>query len=64
MAAVNVTSVQVLNNPNTFFAPLQFEISYECHCELQEGALAPLRHVGTEVTTLEAFQVHQCTACW
>lgn len=47
MAAVNVTSVQVLNNPNTFFAPLQFEISYECHCELQEDLEWKLTYVGS-----------------
>ena len=40
MTAINITSVQVLNNPASFGAPLQLEISYECHFSLQHGAPA------------------------
>lgn len=38
MAAVNVTSVSVLNNPAHFSSELQFEISYECLYRLEGGA--------------------------
>ena len=40
MTAINITSVQVLNNegPSTFRDDLQFEISYECLFSLQHGA--------------------------
>ena len=38
MAAVNITAVNVLDNPAPFTNPLQFEIHYECMSELQEGA--------------------------
>ncbi|KAK9790758.1 hypothetical protein WJX73_006500 [Symbiochloris irregularis] len=47
MTAVNVTSVNVLNNPTFFSAPLQFEIAYECHCELQHDLEWKLTYVGS-----------------
>lgn len=37
MAAVNITSVNVLDNPAPFLNPLQFEIHYECLVDLAEG---------------------------
>ena len=37
MSAINVTSVQVLDNP-LFANPLQFEIQYECLQDLRHGA--------------------------
>ncbi len=38
MSAINVTSVEVLDNPTHFANPLQFEIQYECLYQLQHGA--------------------------
>ena len=38
MSAINVTSVQVLDNPQFFANPLQFEIQYECLQDLRHGA--------------------------
>ena len=38
MAAINVTSVNVLDNPSLFSNPLQFEVSYECLYDLNDGA--------------------------
>lgn len=38
MSAINVTSVQVLDNPQMFSSPLQFEIQYECLQDLRHGA--------------------------
>ena len=34
---VNVTSVDVLDNPSSFLNPLQFEIQYECNEKLEKG---------------------------
>ena len=39
MTAINIASVNVLNNPASFRDPLQFEISYECLFSLQHGAM-------------------------
>lgn len=38
MSAVNITAVDVLDNPTLFTNPMQFEIQYECLHELQHGA--------------------------
>ena len=38
MSAINVTSVEVLDNPTNFANPLQFEIQYECLYQLAHGA--------------------------
>lgn len=38
MAAINVTSVNILDNPSKVTNPLQFEIQYECLTELSDGA--------------------------
>lgn len=37
MGCVNVTSIQILDNPAPFLNPLQFEITYECIQDLQDG---------------------------
>ena len=39
MAVVNVTSVNILNNPCAFTEPLQFEIQYECLAALEHGMI-------------------------
>lgn len=39
MALVNVISVAVLDNPTTFSNPFQFDITFECVRELQDGKL-------------------------
>lgn len=39
MSAVNITNVTVLDNPASFLAPFQFEISYECLAALKDGML-------------------------
>lgn len=47
MSAINVTSVEVLDNPTNFANPLQFEIQYECLYQLEHGApLAPPSFTG------------------
>lgn len=37
MSVVNILSVQVLDNPSKFTNPLQFEITFECLNELEQG---------------------------
>jgi hypothetical protein len=37
MALVNVSNVVVHNNPAQFLAPFQFEVTFECSMELQDG---------------------------
>jgi hypothetical protein len=37
MALVNVVNVVVLNNPTEFTNPFQFEVTFECLQELQDG---------------------------
>ena len=41
---MNITAVDVLDNPTLFTNPLQFEIQYECLHELQHGARLLLAH--------------------
>mmetsp|Transcript_69025 Transcript_69025/g.218317 ORF Transcript_69025/g.218317 Transcript_69025/m.218317 type:complete len:84 (+) Transcript_69025:259-510(+) len=41
MSAINVTAVNVLDNPTGFSNPFQFEIQYECVSDLKEGRLPP-----------------------
>lgn len=38
MASVNITAVNVLDNPAPYTNPLQFEIHYECLNDLEDGA--------------------------
>ena len=38
MTAINVTSVNVLDNPSKVTNPLQFEIQYNCLYDLADGA--------------------------
>eukprot|EP00300_Choanocystis_sp_HF-7_P022197 c21366_g1_i1.p1 GENE.c21366_g1_i1~~c21366_g1_i1.p1 ORF type:complete len:204 (+),score=29.53 c21366_g1_i1:53-613(+) len=45
--AVNVTDVQVLDNPANFLNPFQFEISFECLCPLAEDLDWKLIYVGS-----------------
>ena len=42
MSAINITSVNVLDNPSYFQNPLQLEIQYECLYPLQHGEPCPL----------------------
>ena len=37
MTAINITAVNVLDNPTLFVNPFQFEIQYECLQDLQHG---------------------------
>lgn len=46
MAAINVTSVQVLNNPCSFLEPFQFDISYECLAPLEDDLEWKIIYVG------------------
>lgn len=39
MTAINVTSVNVLDNPSDVTNPLQFEIQYDCLYDLADGEL-------------------------
>ena len=41
MTAINVTSINVLDNPSKVTNPLQFEIQYECLYDLADGAPPP-----------------------
>ena len=47
MSAINVTSVQVLDNPQYFMNPLQFEIQYECLQNLANDLEWKLTYVGS-----------------
>mmetsp|Transcript_33304 Transcript_33304/g.60196 ORF Transcript_33304/g.60196 Transcript_33304/m.60196 type:complete len:183 (-) Transcript_33304:492-1040(-) len=47
MAAVKVTSVQVLNNPSQFLSPLSFEIEYECLVNLPDDIEWKIIYVGS-----------------
>eukprot|EP00892_Ulva_mutabilis_P002758 jgi/Ulvmu1/12483/UM009_0136.1 len=47
MSAVNITSVNVLDNPAPFLNPLQFEIHYECLADLAEDLQWKLVYVGS-----------------
>ncbi len=40
MALVRITHVEVLNNPARFTDPFQFDITFECLQELQDGSLS------------------------
>ncbi|GKV16706.1 hypothetical protein SLEP1_g27308 [Rubroshorea leprosula] len=47
MSAVNITNVTVLDNPASFLAPFQFEISYECLTPLKDDLEWKLIYVGS-----------------
>mmetsp|Transcript_13070 Transcript_13070/g.15773 ORF Transcript_13070/g.15773 Transcript_13070/m.15773 type:complete len:234 (-) Transcript_13070:899-1600(-) len=47
MSAVNVTHVNVLDNPSRFTNPIQFEIQYECLFNLQEDLEWKITYVGS-----------------
>jgi histone chaperone ASF1 len=37
MALVNITNVMVMDNPTSYLNPFQFEVTFECLQELQDG---------------------------
>jgi histone chaperone ASF1 len=39
MSVVNLMNVQVLDNPTEFLNQFQFEITFECSQELEDGML-------------------------
>eukprot|EP00656_Telonema_subtile_P031365 TRINITY_DN34334_c0_g1_i2.p1 TRINITY_DN34334_c0_g1~~TRINITY_DN34334_c0_g1_i2.p1 ORF type:complete len:144 (-),score=26.71 TRINITY_DN34334_c0_g1_i2:60-491(-) len=47
MSCINVTDVQVLNNPAMFTDDLQFEISFECIAPLKEDLEWKMIYVGS-----------------
>mmetsp|Transcript_26501 Transcript_26501/g.90617 ORF Transcript_26501/g.90617 Transcript_26501/m.90617 type:complete len:190 (+) Transcript_26501:131-700(+) len=47
MSAINVTHVQVLDNPSMFSNPLQFEIQYECLQNLEKDLEWKITYVGS-----------------
>ncbi|KAK6927907.1 Histone chaperone ASF1-like [Dillenia turbinata] len=47
MSAVSITNVRVLDNPASFSAPLQFEITYECLSALADDLEWKLIYVGS-----------------
>eukprot|EP01026_Neomeris_dumetosa_P068112 TRINITY_DN6660_c0_g1_i6.p3 TRINITY_DN6660_c0_g1~~TRINITY_DN6660_c0_g1_i6.p3 ORF type:complete len:173 (+),score=32.29 TRINITY_DN6660_c0_g1_i6:87-605(+) len=47
MAAVSVTSVNVLENPAPFQDPLCFEIQYDCHQDLQSDLEWKIIYIGS-----------------
>ena len=42
MSVVNITNIQVLNNPARFTDPFQFEITFECISPLEQGTFQML----------------------
>lgn len=54
MSAINIASVNVLDNPTLFQNPLQLEIQYEC--------LYPLQHGECDTKLTASCQQH--FACW
>ena len=54
MSAINIASVNVLDNPTLFQNPLQLEIQYECLYPLQHG----------ECDTKLTASCQQQFACW
>ncbi|OZJ02041.1 hypothetical protein BZG36_05081 [Bifiguratus adelaidae] len=50
MALVNITNIQVLDNPCLFTKPFQFEITFECNAELKEDLEWKLVYVGSPET--------------
>eukprot|EP01087_Luapelamoeba_hula_P011492 TRINITY_DN3130_c0_g1_i1.p1 TRINITY_DN3130_c0_g1~~TRINITY_DN3130_c0_g1_i1.p1 ORF type:complete len:162 (+),score=17.86 TRINITY_DN3130_c0_g1_i1:53-538(+) len=51
MTAVNVTKVEVLDNPARFTSPFKFDISFECLIPLKEDLEWKLVYVGSADTT-------------
>ncbi|KAG7586033.1 Histone chaperone ASF1-like superfamily [Arabidopsis thaliana x Arabidopsis arenosa] len=47
MSAINITNVDVLDNPAPFVSPFQFEISYECLNSLKDDLEWKLIYVGS-----------------
>ncbi|XP_075494428.1 histone chaperone ASF1B-like [Primulina tabacum] len=47
MSAVNITNVEVLDNPASFLTPFSFEISYECVTALKDDLEWKLIYVGS-----------------
>ena len=47
MTCVNVTSVNVLDNPSRFVNPFQFEISFECIAHITDDIEWKLTYVGS-----------------
>ncbi len=37
MSMINLTKVEVIDNPTNFFNPIQLEIEFEAVCDLLEG---------------------------
>ena len=37
MSLINIVNVEVLNNPSGFFDLFQFQVTFECLQELQDG---------------------------
>lgn len=50
MTAINVTSVNVLDNPSKVTNPLQFEIQYDCLYDLSDGMCCCSVEVGNGMT--------------
>ena len=40
MSAINLTNVVVLDNPTAYTNPFQFEVTFECLQQLEDGACA------------------------
>ncbi|EIE18841.1 anti-silence-domain-containing protein [Coccomyxa subellipsoidea C-169] len=47
MTAINITAINVLDNPTLFINPFQFEIQYECLQDLQHDLEWKLTYVGS-----------------
>jgi len=57
MTAINVTNVNILDNPSKVTNPLQFEIQYECLYDLADGELPFSDHISQP-----AKLAHSCLA--
>lgn len=55
MASVNVLNVKIMKNPAAFSDLLQFEITFECLCPLDEGIFSSITFLHMTFYTLHPF---------
>lgn len=57
MSVVNITNIQVLDNPTRLGNPFQFEITFECIAALQYGIAIFIKGFGIKPTLYFLFYV-------
>lgn len=55
MTLVNIIQVTVLDNPTAFTNPFQFEITFECLQELQDGAANFSEELVSQLTNATSY---------